>query len=144
MDREGIQMRHGFTMIELVFVIVVVGILAGVAIPKFAATRDDAIIAKARATVGAVKSALMTERQKRILRGDFADFNKTSIGDNFSNLLEYSVKSCSTAKCNGWQTSGSESDPTFTFYGPTGNVVFKLDSSKKRLTCTSGPCSDYQ
>lgn len=35
-------MRMAFTMIELVFIIVILGILAVVAIPKFAATREDA------------------------------------------------------------------------------------------------------
>ena len=52
---------NAFTMIELIFVIVILGILASVAIPKLAATRDDAkkstLIANAKTCVNDVVSA---------------------------------------------------------------------------------------
>ena len=73
-------------MIELVFVIVVLGILAAVAIPKFAATRDDAQIAKGRSDVAAIRAAIVSERQGRLLQGQSSYINKLdSLGATSSN-----------------------------------------------------------
>ncbi len=48
--------KSGFTMIELIFVIVILGILASIAIPKLAATRDDAKVSKVLNELATLKS----------------------------------------------------------------------------------------
>jgi general secretion pathway protein G len=142
-----VSSKKAFTMIELVFVIVVIGILSAIAIPKFAATRDDAIITKARTTVASVRSALSTERQKRILKGEFADINKSAIGNDsnkvFTNLLEYPAKVCSgTSARNCWIVGGTETTPTYTFREPDGTEVkFTLESN--RLNCKIN-CDNFE
>ena len=50
--------RSGFTMIELIFVIVILGILAAVAIPKLMATRTDAKISKMASNIQTAKNEI--------------------------------------------------------------------------------------
>lgn len=44
-------MKKAFTMIELILIIVVIGVLAAVAIPRISATRDDAVLVKTMAEI---------------------------------------------------------------------------------------------
>mgnify|MGYP000964314240 CR=1 FL=1 len=51
------QVQRGFTLIELVMVIVILGVLAAVAIPKFVDLKSDAQLASMQGVAGAAASA---------------------------------------------------------------------------------------
>jgi len=139
--------RNAFTMIELVFVIVVLGILAAVAIPKLAATRTDAEVTKGKSDVSAIRSAIISERQTRIIKGDTNFINRldAGVGSNTDNvtifdsnetlsatspkLLQYGIKT-KTNSSGHWVKSASN-QYTYTFgsnsvaftYYPTDTTV---------------------
>ena len=149
--------KKAFTMIELVFVIVVIGILSAIAVPKFSATRDDAIITKARATVASLRSAIASERQKRILRGDFTPISSLDSGsagtanspifDRYDNntssdrVLEYSLRTCKTGETDGcWL---KQSNGVYRYYMPHNNTYADFNVSNSRMDCvstTAGNC----
>ena len=61
-------MKKAFTMIELIFVIVILGILASVAIPRLAATRTDAEIAT---TVSNIRTLISDLSSYYVVKGEF-------------------------------------------------------------------------
>ena len=132
-------MKNAFTMIELIFVIVILGILAAIAIPKLAATRDDAQIAKGRADIASIRSAIVTERQSRLIKGQSSWISKLSQntttlfdGNGSSTLLMYGISAGSGS--GHWQSSNGSN---YTFRVQSISVPFTYDSTTGIFTCST-------
>lgn len=72
-----LKRQTGFTLIELVVVITILGLLAGLALPKFASLQADARLAKMQAAMGSVKSAAAMAHAMLLTRGFDANFSGT-------------------------------------------------------------------
>lgn len=61
--------QQGFTLIELIMVIVILGVLAAFAVPKFANLGSEARVAAIRGAAGAVKSSASIAHSAYLARG---------------------------------------------------------------------------
>lgn len=137
--------KSAFTLIELIFVIVVLGILASVALPKMGSSMEQAYIAQAQGDVGAIRSTIASVRQRQLVRGinnyittlstaggAVADGTNIFDGNGTLTLLTYPI----VAQAQGGWTKTANLQYTFSIDGtPANTATFTYNPANGIFDC---------
>jgi len=136
-------LKQAFTIIELIFVIVIIGILAGVALPRLFSGISDAKLAKAKTEIATIRSGISSMYSKNILAGksdECPKLEKDTTDDNlFEGVLAQPIK-----KEKGsvkWKLDSDDKDKTkytLTIDNESTTFTYEKDTSKGcSFTCDS-------
>ena len=132
-------MKKAFTLIELIFAIVIIGVLASVALPKFSGLSDNSKIAAELSTAASVQATLDACHGEWIINEgsficggniDSADLNAegypTTLGSSDNSPLDAILKNATSVD---WTSSGTS------YYGPASKSPGGASSCKVGKPC---------
>ncbi len=134
--------QDGFTLIELVMIIVILGILAAVAVPKFTGITDSSKANASRGELSALKRAIVGNPSV-VVGGEYVDRGfEGDVGFVPSRLVDLVVKPDSVAAYNrltrlGWNGPYVDSSGGSYLTDAWGNA-YVYQPSTRRLFSTGG------
>lgn len=133
-------MRKGFTLIELIFVIVIIGVLAAVAIPKYQNLKQSAEVNN---VVKVVTDAMSSVPGSYVNKVDLEGTTASAV--KLSDLLEIKGKGWTYASnkytfADGSPATSANTVATLTFDSTNRNLKYNIDCSKFSDTKSQNKC----
>jgi len=119
------KQQQGFTMIELVMVIVILGILAAVALPRFYDLQRDARVSKTQAIMGSVRSASAIAHSAAIVNSQTAATGSVTM-EGLAITLRFGYPTANAAGIIAAANISTANDGVTTVGGGAGNATITV------------------
>lgn len=128
--------RAGFTLMEVLVVLIIIGILVGLSIPNYTKTRERAIDKEAQTVLSLVQAA---ERMYRLKAVEYYPFS--GVESNINNI-NTNLKLNLASPSQRWNYSIQNTATGFTASAARigGARTWQIDQDDTKASCSGSPC----